>query len=70
MAYRSPPPVNPAPDVTGAHASLSELWPPNGKMVRLTIQGITDANSDSVTITITGIQQNEPVQNRKRRHVT
>jgi len=51
------------PDITGAHASLSLLWPPNGKMVPLTIEGVTDADPSSVTITITGIQQNEPIPN-------
>jgi hypothetical protein len=51
------------PDVTGAHASISMLWPPNGKMVPLTIEGVTDAGAGSLTITITGIQQNEPIPN-------
>jgi len=57
-------PSNPPPDVTGAHASLSVLWPPNGKMVPLTIEGITDSDPASVTITITGIEQNEAVANK------
>lgn len=52
------------PDITGAHASLPVLWPPNGKMVPLTIEGVTDADPNSVTVTITGIQQDEPVRNR------
>ena len=51
------------PDVTGAHASLSMLWPPDGKMIPLTIEGVTDADAGSVTITITGIQQNESIPN-------
>ena len=42
---------------------ISMLWPPNGKMVPLTIEGVTDAVAGSVTITITGIQQNEPIPN-------
>jgi hypothetical protein len=57
-------PNNPPPDITGAHASLSVLWPPNGKMVSLTIEGITDPDPNSVTVTITGIEQNEPVANK------
>jgi hypothetical protein len=57
-------PNNPPPDITGAHASLSVLWPPNGKMIPLTIEGITDPDPNSVTITITGIEQNEAVANK------
>ena len=57
-------PNNLPPDITEAHASLSALWPPNGKMVPLTVEGITDAERNNVTVTITGIQQDEPVRNR------
>jgi hypothetical protein len=52
--------VNDAPDVSGAIPSLSMLWPPNHKMVPITIGGIADIEGDSVTITITSVFQDEP----------
>lgn len=53
-------PNNP-PDCTEASASVQELWPPNHKYVDIEIVGVTDPDGDPVTITITGITQDEPV---------
>ncbi len=52
--------VNRAPNCT-ATPSIAQLWPPNHKMVNITIQGVTDPDGDPVTVTITGITQDEPL---------
>ncbi|MBI3111673.1 MAG: HYR domain-containing protein [Ignavibacteriales bacterium] len=52
--------VNRSPNCTAA-PSIAELWPPNHKMVNITIQGVTDPDGDPVTITITKITQDEPL---------
>lgn len=49
------------PDCSGAAASLGVIWPPNHTMVMETVVGVTDAYGLPVTITVTGIQQDEPV---------
>jgi len=40
--------------------SPTELWPPNGRFVDVRVMGVTDPDGDGVTITITGITQDEP----------
>lgn len=52
---------NSAPDCSRAAASDAVIWPVNGSMVPETITGVTDPYGRPLTITITGIQQNEPV---------
>jgi len=52
---------NRAPDCSEACASIQEIWPPNHKYVDIEIMGVTDPDGDTVTITITGITQDEPV---------
>jgi hypothetical protein len=52
--------VNTPPACSGATAG-GPIWPPNHKLVARTITGVTDADGDPVTITITGITQDEPV---------
>jgi len=49
------------PDCSGAAAGLGVIWPPDHTMVAETIMGVTDAYGLSTTITVTGIQQDEPV---------
>lgn len=51
----------PGPDCSGAAASNGVIWPPDHSMVAETIIGVTDADNPQFTITITGIQQDEPV---------
>lgn len=51
--------TNTSPDASNAQASTSSLWPPNKKMVPIAIQGVTDADGDDVSITITSITQDE-----------
>lgn len=49
-------------DCSGAAASQGVIWPPDHSMVAETIIGLTDAYGVVPTITITGIQQDEPVE--------
>lgn len=58
-------PVNDAPDVSSAAPSQARLWSPNHKMVPVTINGVTDIEGDTVTITITGIRQDEPTMSKE-----
>jgi len=48
------------PDVHHALPSVQTLWPPDHKMVDISILGVTDPECDSVAITITNITQDEP----------
>ena len=50
---------NTAPDASGAVASIGSLWPPNNKMVDISIEGVTDADGDEVTIAIDSISDDE-----------
>lgn len=56
---------NQPPDVTNAYPSRSTLWPPNGKYVNVTVEGVTDPDGDNVTITITGVTSDEPSASAK-----
>ena len=49
------------PVCSAATPSQTLLWPPNHKFQTVTVQGVTDPNNLTPTITITGIQQDEPV---------
>lgn len=51
---------NRPPDCSGALASPSLIWPPNGKMVPVSILGVTDPEGGSIALKITGITQDEP----------
>ncbi len=53
--------LNDPPRCDLAVPSLTSLWPPNHKMVEVTIGGVTDPNTDPVTITFTSVMQDEPV---------
>jgi len=57
--------ANLPPDVSQAQASVTTLWPPNGKLVPFQVVGVTDPNGDPVTITVTDIVQDEPVDEVK-----
>ena len=48
------------PSCTNAQSSESSLWPPKHTMKNITILGVTDPDNDPITITITGIRQDEP----------
>jgi hypothetical protein len=54
--------VNDPPRCDLAAASPAQLWPPNHKLVRVDIVGITDPDlSDKILITVTGVTQDESV---------
>jgi hypothetical protein len=53
--------TNRPPDCGGAAASLAQLWPPDHQFDDISITGVTDPDGDPVTIAITGIRQDEPV---------
>ncbi|MFP4308556.1 MAG: ExeM/NucH family extracellular endonuclease [Desulfococcaceae bacterium] len=45
----------------GAVASIAEIWPPNRKLIPVSIEGVESADGGPVTITIDAIFQDEPV---------
>jgi len=49
---------------SSAGPSLPSLWPPNHKLIAVGIVGVTNPDNDQVTITITGVTQDEPVNSR------
>jgi len=53
--------ANRPPDCSGVTASPTVLWPPNHKLQTVTVAGATDPDGDAVTITITGVTQDEPL---------
>lgn len=53
--------VNDPPVCTAATVTPSSLWPPNHRMHEVTVGGVTDPDGDPVTVTITGVTQDEPV---------
>lgn len=53
--------VNAPPDCSLAHPSEDYLWPPNHKMHSISILGVTDPDDNEVTITVTAVTQDEPV---------
>jgi hypothetical protein len=63
--------TNHPPSCGDAHANLPPIWSPNGTFYPVDIQGVTDPDSDPLTIVITGgphgtgsgIWQDEPVGN-------
>jgi hypothetical protein len=55
-------PPNSPPDCTAATAAPEEVWPPKHKFADVAITGVTDPDGDPVTLGITGIAQDEPVE--------
>jgi len=54
--------MNRPPGCSVASVSPAILWPPNGKLVPIAIRGVTDPDDDPITIAITGVRQDEPLQ--------
>lgn len=52
---------NHPPDCAASLASPNAIWPPQGKLVPISIEGVTDPDGDPVTVTITAIRQDEPL---------
>jgi von Willebrand factor type A domain len=53
--------VNQSPVCTAAKPTPSRLWPPFLQFEPIAISGVTDADGDAVTLTVTGITQDEPL---------
>lgn len=53
--------TNNPPSCASVVATPSSLWPPNHKLRLVTLSGATDPDGDIVTLTITGVTQDEPV---------
>ena len=56
--------TNQPPVCSAAKAHPAVLWAPNHQFVPIAIMGVTDPNEDSVTITITGVTQDEPLNGK------
>jgi hypothetical protein len=55
-------PVNDAPSCVAAEAvPARDLWPPNHRLERLNIVGLTDVEGDPIAVRVTGVRQDEPV---------
>ena len=53
--------VNQAPVCGAAFAEPDALWAPDHSFSTITLQGVTDADNDPLMLTITGVTQDEPV---------
>lgn len=49
------------PVCSAAQAFPAVLWSPNHQFVPIIVMGVTDPDGDAVTITVTGVTQDEPV---------
>lgn len=56
--------TNSAPLCAHAEPSVDRLWPANHKLHRVMVTGVTDADGDPVSVRITAIMQDEPVESR------
>ena len=54
---------NHAPTCSGATVTPQQIWPPNHAFVPFMIRNVTDPDGDRVTLTITSIAQDQPVDN-------
>ncbi len=53
--------ANASPDCKDAYARPGQIWPPNHKRTyEISILGVTDPDLDPLTLTVTGIYQDEP----------
>jgi PKD domain-containing protein len=53
--------INTPPDCTPVTPDKTVLWPPNHDLRLITISGATDADGDTVTLTVNGVTQDEEV---------
>jgi VCBS repeat-containing protein len=54
-------PVNDAPSCASVKGDTAVFWPPNHALRVVTLSGGTDIEGDRVSITVTGVTQDEPV---------
>jgi len=59
--FIGPAPANLAPSCDAAEPSVNVLWPPDGHLTRIAIEGVTDPDDDEVSVAITSITQDEPL---------
>jgi hypothetical protein len=59
--YAYCPPPNRPPSCSTVTAGPTSLWPPNHKFRLVTLAGGSDPDGDPLTLTITGVTQDEPV---------
>jgi von Willebrand factor A domain-containing protein 7 len=50
---------NQAPSCEAAVPSITEIWPPDGRFVPITINGVTDPDGDPLNIVVTEVRQDE-----------
>jgi hypothetical protein len=50
---------NRAPSCDDAVADITEIWPPNGRLVPVSITGVTDADGDPVNVIVSEVRQDE-----------
>jgi hypothetical protein len=55
---------NEPPDCTKAAPSVAKLWPPNHDFEKISITGVTDPDGGAPTIRVTGIRQDEHVNDK------
>lgn len=53
--------ANEPPNCALAAPSVGTIWPPNHKFLPITINGVTDPEGGAVTIKVTAIRQDEPI---------
>lgn len=53
--------TNSPPVCTAATLGTATLWPPDHRLVPLTVTGVTDPDGDTVGVAITGVTQDEPL---------
>lgn len=53
---------NRPPECDGATAEVPATWPPDHKLAPVTISNVTDPDGDAVTIEVTSVTQDEPLQ--------
>jgi len=56
--------TNSPPVCNGVAPSRTSLWPPNHKLRTITLSGASDPDGDPVTISITAVTQDEPVNGK------
>lgn len=63
-------PSDEPPDCSTVSPDPSRLWPPNHKYRLITLGGATDPDGDTVTLTVTGVTQDEPLNGPGDGHTT
>ncbi|MCC7261764.1 MAG: Ig-like domain repeat protein [Candidatus Latescibacteria bacterium] len=53
--------VNRPPDLSAVRPSVAEIWPPNHKMIDISVLGVSDADGDAFTLRIDQITQDEAI---------